>query len=244
MNHLLSLRIRKLGYSLLHPCCWNALRYGVAPSLEHRVVLAELDYDLLIDVGANRGQFSLMSSFLHPDVPIHAFEPLESEAGTFRKIFAGKPHIELQNLALGEREAQMTMHVSGRADSSSLLPIGKLQRQLYPATLEVGIQSVKVVPLDSLSGGWAPVRRWLLKLDVQGFELDVLLGAKATLQRCTHVYAECSHVTLYEGQKLYPEVERFLHEHGFAPRRRLNEQWSNGQLIQADYLFTRNAAAA
>ena len=60
-----------------------------------------------------------------------------------------------------------------------------------------------------------------------------------TLKSCTHVYVECSEIPLYDGQALRGEVEVFLLEHGFGVKGRYNEQLSNGDLIQADYLFSR-----
>jgi hypothetical protein len=93
--------------------------------------------------------------------------------------------------------------------------------------------------LDSLPQCWAASKRALLKLDVQGYELNVLLGAGEALKHCAFVYAECSHLTLYKGQALYSDVEGFLRNHGFVMQQRANEQWADGKLVQADYLFGR-----
>ena len=79
----------------------------------------------------------------------------------------------------------------------------------------------------------------LLKLDVQGYELNVLKGATQTLSKCRHVYAECSEVALYEGQSLRPAITAFLAEHCFRESGSYNQQYDRSELIQADYLYSR-----
>ena len=212
---------------------------GVAPSLEHRQIVSSLDLDLVIDVGSNRGQFSLMSRIEHPTLQIHGFEPLPTEGRVYRNVFERDKKVTLHEMALGETSGSAEIHLSRRADSSSLLPIGDLQPKLFPNTDEIGTLKVRVATLDELDEVWSSARRALLKLDVQGFELSVLKGAKRALKNCAFVYAECSEIPLYSGQALFPEVAEFLVGEGFKPVRRANEQWVDGKLVQADHLFAR-----
>lgn len=239
MTQLFRLRLAKAWFAATHPVCWRALSLRVAPSIEHRDVLRSLRIDRLIDVGSNRGQFSLMTRLEHPTIPIHGFEPLPSEGKVYRQVFTGDSKVTLHELALGEVSGTAEIHLSRRADSSSLLPIGEMQSKLFPSTEEVGTFMVRVASLDELHDVWGAAREALLKLDVQGFELSVLKGARQALKNCSFVYAECSEIPLYTGQALFPEVVSFLGEEGFKPIRRSNEQWVNGKLIQADHLFAR-----
>jgi FkbM family methyltransferase len=239
MTDLFRLRVAKAWFAATHFGCWRALSMRVAPSLEHRAVLASLEVDRLIDVGGNRGQFSLMARIEHPGLPIHAFEPLPGEAAVYRKVFAGDPSVTLHEMALGEAAGTAELHLSRRADSSSLLPIGELQSRLFPSTDEIGTLKVRVATLDQVGEAWEPAENALLKLDVQGFELPALRGARRALRHCAYVYSECSEIPLYTGQALYPEVAEFLKGEGFLPARRSNEQVVDGKLIQADYLFSR-----
>jgi FkbM family methyltransferase len=240
---LLKLRLAKLWASLSRPSYWNALVVGVAPAIEHRNVLRTLQVDGVIDVGANRGQFSLACRFALPGVPVVAFEPIPKEAETFRKVHGARGEVTLIESALGETKGAATLHLSKSADSSSLLPIGKKQTELFENTVEIGTITVPVHRLDDFAECWVGRSRQLLKLDVQGYELNVLRGAAETLRSCAYVYAECSEVALYDGQALRVEVEAFLGKHGFKVQGRYNEQMDRGQLIQADYLFSRAATA-
>jgi FkbM family methyltransferase len=232
-----SLRIRKLVYSLAHPRCWKALWMRVAPSIEHREVLSRLACDFIIDVGANRGQFSLVSRLVNPGVPIVAFEPIPAEAEVFCRVTSGFKNIQLHQVAIGEKASEAEIHLSHSADRSSLLPIGEILKKLFPATDEIGTEKVPVKKLDDFKAEWERHSRILLKIDAQGFELSVLKGATETLKYCAYVYVECSEIELYVGQALYRDVATFLEQQGFRLQFRHNETVIDGELIQADYLF-------
>jgi len=234
------LRLQKLFYCLRRPWCWKPLLSGVAPSIEHSSAVKNLFFDVLLDVGANRGQFSLLSKIWFSTIPIRAYEPFLPEAATFKKALSGFTDIALYQVALGSKSETVDFHISKNADSSSVLPIGKLQKQLFPATVEAFRCRVPVEPLDSFPDHWKSASRAFLKIDVQGYELEVLRGALKALRHCAYVFVECSEVSLYEGQALRPEVQSFLEKQGFLLRSRHNETYDKkGNLIQADYLFDR-----
>ena len=236
---LLKLRLSKLTASLTRPCCWRALAYGVAPAIEHLPVLRKLTVDGVVDVGANRGQFSLSCRIAMPTVPVLAFEPIPGEAKIYKSIHGMMRGVELCQCALGETSSEAEFHLSNSLDSSSLLPIGKRQRDLFPETAESGTIKVEVKTLDDFLPKMSGRSAQLLKIDVQGFELGVLKGAVKTLSTCRHVYAECSEVQLYEGQALRPAVASFLAGFGFKEFGSYNHQHDQSELIQADYLFSR-----
>lgn len=233
------LRISKLAASLMRPSCWRALSFGVAPSIEHLPLLKTLEVDGVIDVGANRGQFTLACSIAMGRIPVIAFEPIPSEAKIFSAIHSQNKNVTLVQCALGESRSQATLHLSRSADSSSLLPIGLRQTKLFPNTVEAGTMTVPVQMLDDSLPLMMGRNRQLLKLDVQGFELSVLNGGLKTLSMCNYVYAECSEVPLYDGQALRPEITAMLTHHGFQETASYNHQLDRSELIQADYLFTK-----
>lgn len=151
------LRFQKLLFSIFHSSCWKALAHGVAPSIEHRRTLASLNFDFIIDVGANRGQFSLISRLVKTRMPIVAFEPLPREAKIFRKVFFGKD-VQLHQVALGDKAGEADIHLSRSADSSSLLAIGKMQTDLFPTTYEIGVLKVPIKRLDDFESDWRVIR--------------------------------------------------------------------------------------
>lgn len=242
---LLGIRLRKLAAIAMDPLFMRAfLRGGVAPAIEHRSVLRQLPFDFVVDAGANRGQFSLMCRRLNPSAPIVAFEPLAGPAGTYRAVFAGDRHTILYDSALGPDRGEAEIHVSRQDDASSLLPISRMQTDNFPGTGAVGIQKVTIAPLADFVRPSEMGLRNLLKIDVQGFELEVLKSAGPLLGRFEWIYAECSYAPLYEGQALAQEIVAYLQEKGFRHARRFNLSHAriDGRLLQADLLFERTDA--
>ena len=233
------IRLQKLLLSLKSPTCWRALKNRVFPAIEHLSILKSLDIDGVIDVGANRGQFSLACRLALPKVPIVAFEPIPSEAKAYRAVHGGCRGLELIESALGDSNGEADLHLSQSADNSSLLAIGDLQSKLVPSSQEVGLIKVPVSRLDDFQDHWLGRSRQLLKIDVQGFELSVLKGAENTLKNCSFVYAECSEVVLYQGQALRHEVTAYLNAHGFQESSSVDPTYDGDQLVQANYLFVR-----
>jgi len=236
---LLTIRLRKLAAIVVRPSYRGAfLRRGVAPAIEHEAVLGGLDFDFVADVGANRGQFSLVCRHVSPQARIVAFEPLPGPAAIYRALFGNDPRVRLHACALAPQRGEMTMHVSGREDSSSLLPISTLQSENFPGTESVGIACVPVGPLSDFLKVDDLGERNLLKIDVQGFELEVLKSAVSLLPRFRWIYAECSSVPLYEGQALADEVIQWLKLRQFDLIGRFNpSRGRDGTPLQADLLF-------
>jgi len=181
---------------------------------------------------------------LFPQARIVAFEPLAGPAARFIRLFAGNPRVTLHRAALGPAAATAAMHVSRAADSSSLLPIGARQAEIFPGTEEVGTEQVTVAPLDSFLTASDIVAPALLKIDVQGCELEVLRGAAPLLACFEWVYVEASFQRLYVGQALAGEVADFLAHHGFVEAGRFNlARDAGGQEVQADFLYRRAGRA-
>jgi FkbM family methyltransferase len=239
-TRLLLLRWKKLIYCASHPWCWQPLRHGVAPSIDQAAMLRDLDFDLLLDAGANKGQFTLMATRVRRGVPVHAYEPHPGETKTFRAVHGRNGKVVLHELALGEREGNAELIISKQTDSSSLLPAAQTLSDLFSGTEASGETcTVRVAPLDAFPLHWQNASKALLKIDVQGYELQVLKGARQALKHCTYVYVESSDIVLYEGQALFDEVKAFLEREGFKLKSRSHEDIVDGKLIQADYLFGR-----
>lgn len=216
------------------------MKWGVAAGVEHERLLAYLGCRTIVDVGANRGQFTLAAMTACPSARIIAFEPLPSPARVFRRVIDGQRRVTLHEIALGSARGEAVMHVSRRDDSSSLLPIGPAQRSLFPGTGEVGTACVPVARLCDVVAPEALRAPTLLKVDVQGYELEVLKGCREVIESIDFVYAECSFVELYRGQALAAEVIAWLKESGLHLAALYNAV-SDGhcRVIQGDLLFMR-----
>ncbi|MBI3358967.1 MAG: FkbM family methyltransferase [Nitrospirae bacterium] len=217
----------------------RALRHVVAAAIEHERLLVALDCQTVVDIGANRGQFSLVARHCFPKARIVSFEPLPGPASIFRRVFSDDDQVLLHQTAIGPRSEVRTIHVSQRDDSSSLLPISSVQTAMFPGTGEISTTEVRVAPLEELITADDLRAPALLKLDVQGFEHEALIGCESLLSHFDMVYCECSFVELYSGQKLAWEIIDWLSARGFGLVGIFNTTYQHGQAVQADFLFGR-----
>jgi FkbM family methyltransferase len=193
----------------------------------------------LLDVGANRGQFSVLVRSRFPDAQIHAFEPLESEGRVLKSVVSNP--LQYHPIALGACAGEATFYVTSRRDSSSLLRPGAEQEAASGVTLSSAI-IVRVARLADVLDLASLPRPILMKLDVQGGELDVLRGAGDVLAMIDGIFTEVSFVELYERQPLASEVTAFLYSHGFKLRGVYNHFFAAGVgPTQADFLYVRSA---
>lgn len=194
----------------------------------------------VVDVGANRGQFALVARHCFPDAQILSFEPLPKPASVYRAVFARDDRARLVPYAVGSETREAVIHVSLRDDSSSLLPILDVQGEIFPGTRQVSVTPVRTTRLTDQLTPESIEMPALLKLDVQGFELEVLKGCDDVLDRFRWVYAECSFVELYAGQALAHEVIAWLRERDFAISGVYNVVYDrDGVAVQTDCLFER-----
>lgn len=237
-------RSRKLARLIVVPL-WRValLRHYVAAGPEHGFVMQHLgEIRTVVDIGANCGQFALAARHFFPAAHIESFEPLSEAADVYKSVFANDSNTTLYEVAIGPESGEATIHISRRADSSSLLPIGAVQDRLFPGTAQAGTATIKVAPLSAYVVAADIDGPALLKLDVQGFELQALKGCEEALESFTWVYVECSFIELYEGQALADEVIAWLRDRDFGLCGIYNTVYDAARRpVQADFLFGKKA---
>jgi FkbM family methyltransferase len=124
---------------------------------------------------------------------------------------------------------EATFHVTSNGQSSSLLPLAR-HLSYYPHIVEVEARTVTTTTIDAL--GLHPD---MLNLDIQGAELEALIGGNRTLQNVRWVYTEVSSEPLYEGGVLEPELTGYLSDAGFV---KVVEEWTG--YGWGDALYARN----
>lgn len=193
----------------------------------------------VIDVGANNGQFSLLSRRLWSDAEIFAIEPNPSSTTRLTRLFRRDSGIKVFTCAVGSVAGRAHLHVHNEADSSSLLRSSPLQESLFGTSEKLSIP-VSVRRLDDLKLFCG--NPTLMKLDVQGYELEVLRGATETLTHCDYVLVEVSHVPFYVGQPDVQSVVGFLAEAGLPHVRAKRPTVVEGEVVQEDILVSRRAS--
>jgi FkbM family methyltransferase len=185
-----------------------------------------LDIDLVVDVGANLGQYAtLLRRRVGYTGALISVEPMPVAAAALRRHFGGDPRWALAECALGEQTGTATLNVLQGHQLSSLLPPSSAATDAFEPFQRLQQQvPVEVLTLDELLATHPlaqSARHIYLKLDVQGFELHVLRGASASLQRIDALQAEASVVPLYEGvppyHALMAAIEAMGYQLSFVP---------------------------
>ncbi len=188
------------------------------------------------DVGANEGQFAYMAHSVWPELPIYSFEP---DPDCFEKLNSTFKQFSISGrtfpCALGsENGTKPLIRYSHNVNNSFLQRIDTQQEA------QVSVQ-VQCTTLDEISNGIQWGANSFLKLDVQGFELDVLAGAVDFLARCRYVQIEVSFASSYCSGASADEVMRFMREHGFQCVEILdllrNVRKGTRDITEADLLF-------
>jgi FkbM family methyltransferase len=229
------LRIRKVLAGLQSAPGRAALKLGVAPSVEHHH-LADIRVAHVLDIGANRGQFSLFAHKAFGTRRIDAFEPLSECADVIRSVL---PFVSVHQLALTDTEGVQDFHVSRANDSSSLRQITTNQTEYFPGTDEVEVRSVPATKFETWCSGRTIERPSLAKIDVQGSELNVIRGMGREIQQIDYIYAELSFIELYEGQALAAEIIAHMDKLEYSLVGLYHVRSSGLQTLQAEALFRR-----
>ncbi len=235
-------RAHKLWRILGEPNYRRALRYGVAAAVEHDGIPYQTEFRTIVDAGANRGQFALVARRRFPGARLCCFEPLPGPRAKLEQILPGGGAAEVFAVALSTYSGSAEMHVTEDDDSSSLKVVGDRQKAEFPGTEEVRSTEVSTARLDEILKLEDIDSPALLKIDVQGSELDVLRGAETVLRAFDVVVVECSFVELYVDQPLAGNVIAFLAGHGLILCGSYNSVYGRqGVCLQADLVFERIA---
>jgi len=213
------------------------------PMFQLQQGLERFGVDLVLDVGANAGQFGTDLRSMGYRGRIVSFEPLTSAHVQLLRAAHDDPAWSVHpRCAVGDRDDTVTINVAGNSVSSSLLPMTDAHESAARASAYVGSEQVPLVRLDSVVESYlAGARAPFLKIDTQGFEWAVLDGAPKLVPRLRGVLCELSLVHLYQGQHLWLDVIHRLEaeglrtwavQPGFTDRR-------DGRTLQLDAIFFR-----
>jgi FkbM family methyltransferase len=204
--------------------------------------LQERNINTVIDVGANTGQFAELIREILPSAMIYSFEPLESCFKELTVKGASLMPMQSFNIALGDKAATVMMNRNEFTPSSSLLKMGQKHLQAFPFTERVTNERITIRTLDDFSSQLTLKSPVLAKLDVQGYELKVLKGARKTLPRIDILILETSFVELYKGQPLFDEIYQHLRSNHFRYIGSFGQipHPIDGTILQSDSIFVNS----
>ncbi|MHB1349605.1 MAG: FkbM family methyltransferase [Desulfobulbaceae bacterium] len=173
-----------------------------------------LDPKILCDIGAYKGYWSYVLNQIVPLEQVVLFEPQRDFQSTLEELDLGDAKKYIFHCALGENQGKMKL--TGGTHSASILTASKNQFDYFPGSLTGQNEYVIINTLDEIyqqNGFPAPD---IIKLDVQGYELNVLKGGISILQKTKYLIIEISCLEFYLGQPPLWQLLKFLDEQNFV----------------------------
>jgi FkbM family methyltransferase len=235
---------KKFIASILRKCGYQISK---THTLEYKIKVGEYkwlqDYGIktVIDVGANIGQFALMIHKIINDAAIYSFEPISE---CYKELVNKEDQInnlKYFNLALGIETREGVINRNEFLPSSSILDMESLHKEVFPYTSKTSQEKINITSLDKIHNEIDWVQKILLKIDVQGYELEVLEGAKNSLNSVDLIIVETSFLKLYNNQPLFEDVYNFLYSRSFRYRGNFDQiiNPNTGRILQADAIFVK-----
>jgi FkbM family methyltransferase len=211
--------------------------------LRRRLLFSRLKIDFVVDVGANSGQFAKQCRDHGYQGHILSFEPTSAAHASLLESATADPLWTVaERMALGATTGEADINIAANSFSSSILPMLDSHLSAAPYSAYLHSEKTPVRRLDDVLTTPPSAHNIFLKLDVQGFESQVLAGAVQTLSRTLAVQLEMSLVPLYEGEILFQQMCSEMNRLGFdlwdlEPSFRDS---ATGRLLQVDGVFTRD----
>lgn len=224
----LGLEVHKKHYHQSHP---RSSRLGVL----HHARNMGLSFATIIDVGAAYGEFTLECANLFPDAKYILVEPLEEYTPFLKEVTRCIRNAEVVSAAATSQSGEILINVHPDLTGSSVY------REDEDSNVNGIPRSVKSVSLDALLQDATNKPPFLLKIDVQGAELDILLGAEEILCRAEYILLEVSFFQLFAGGPLFHDVLSFMRSSGFVVYDIFDLQYRplDNALSQADIVFVK-----
>jgi len=215
-------------------------KYPYGEKKRRSVLVKHHGINLLVDVGANSGQYGKQMRLLGYQGQIISFEPLTAAYQHLVRLSEADKKWEAYNFGLGEKEEEVQLNISKNSFSSSILNINDNHTSAFPDSRYVDQQTIWTRTFDSVFEQMVGVRdRVFLKIDTQGYEMNVLKGAVKSLSRIVGIQLEMALVPLYQGEYLYQDIIQFLDQYNFKLHGVENgiSDYESGRLLQMDGIF-------
>ena len=221
--------------------------HRVGLNVSHHVPLARAlqanRITTVFDIGANMGQFGGELRRDGYQGRIVSFEPMGTAHAILSRREGGDKLWQVhERCAVGAEERIISINVAKNSGSSSILPILAEHTVAAPDSVYVGKESVNQIRFDQVFADYLrPDDRFFMKIDTQGYEKEVMLGAQEALKRVAGLQVEISFFELYENQPSYKYFLKWAEENGFCIWS-IHDGFSNlevSKTLQADICFFR-----
>ena len=220
-------------------------RYNINESDDFRLnhFLKSKNIDCVFDVGANEGQYASHLRRIGYRKKIISFEPSLNAYKVLNLKSIKDENWTAYNFGIGEKEKKVEINISENSYSSSILQILPNHIEAAPQSRYISKERISIKRLDSLHEiNIEKLNKTFLKIDTQGYEEQVLIGAKNILDKVEGIQIELSLQPLYEGQSLFTELYEKLKKFNYSlwDLRTGFKNIKTGQIYQVDGIFFKN----
>lgn len=212
VKRLVSSALASLGYRIAKPQDVHSLK-------EHLLyVFADQEVDCVVDVGAHCGDYGSFLRAAGYGGPIYSFEPVERSWRELSRNSAADAGWSVERLALGSCDETREIGVTTATDLSSFRGFTSFGTDAFATDSRIEHrETVQIRRLDSVLAQILPAgfERIFLKLDTQGWDIEVLEGASGCLERIVALQLEASVRPIYEGMPSYLEALGYATRLGF-----------------------------
>lgn len=192
----------------------------------HKIFLNEIKFPIIFDVGANTGQSIQRFKKMNINSLIHSFEPDKEDYKILNEKFQTDSSIRLNNFALGEKNYEKEFFSNNLTGSSSFSQLTPQTKWVKQRALQHNIDlnnilkksfRCQIMTLDDYCKKNKIEKINILKIDTQGYEDQVLLGAKNLIKNRKIDYIELEIIfnNIYEKKLNFFEIEKNLIPYGY-----------------------------
>ena len=201
--------------------------------------LNNLQVKVIFDVGSNRGDTVKKYLEMFPNAIIHAFEPFPASFNTLNSLYNNNPRVQLNELGISDKIEKAKMFVNNNVDTNSLYESRKLGLSSDKSVKNISKIEIKTTSIEDycLIKGIGEID--ILKLDIQGGELNALIGSSNLLnsKKIKLIYTETYFIKQYDKQPLFFEIGDYLQKHDYYLQDMYSKIYGNGSLAWCDSIF-------
>jgi len=236
---LFGIRLLKLIYLIRFPKLLPFLFSAIMPGFEHLVAINKIKkVNSLVDCGSNKGQFALILFFKKKFKSYICFDPIVEPVKCNEFLIKNRVNVNYFPVALSNKVGKKSFYLANRTDSSSLKKIKNVASSYFSDltfSKKLNVIVDKLVNYENqILNMPSPLA---LKIDVQGSELDLLIGADYLLTKFKYIFIEISYEGLYEDIGSSVDIFSELEGKGFKKFHVYNQLKRNRRVLSEDYLF-------
>jgi len=220
---------------------WESKEKRKQELIKNNIWLINLKIKTVLDIGSNTGQFAEKILTILKGIDLYCFEPITSCYEELKRNLGSNKRVKFFNFALGNENGDQTINLNEYSPSSSILEMNKIHKEAFTYTEKTYTEKIEIKKLDDILGDLILTKPLLIKIDVQGFEMEVLKGGFGTINQADIIIIETTFEELYKSQPLFHEIYTFLKGLGFTFKGNFEQliNPNDGRILQADSIFMK-----